>query len=124
MALDRGHANTDSPEDLLKDAEKQQSVDNGRRGSRISGVARRDMDDSDDASLSIGKQIELESGNAIKYRTCSWQKVRFVICGSLHLHVADSQSRLQPCCSPSTSAWPSCLSHGLIPFLDWYLVLS
>jgi hypothetical protein len=23
----------------------------------------------------LGKQIELEAGNAIQYRTCSWQKV-------------------------------------------------
>jgi hypothetical protein len=29
----------------------------------------------DETDLSIGKQIELEAGNAIKYRTCSWQKV-------------------------------------------------
>lgn len=26
--------------------------------------------------MSIGKQMELEAGNAIQYRTCSWQKVR------------------------------------------------
>ena len=24
----------------------------------------------------LGKQIEAESGNALQYRTCSWQKVR------------------------------------------------
>lgn len=24
----------------------------------------------------VGRQIELEAGNSIKYRTCSWQKVR------------------------------------------------
>lgn len=31
---------------------------------------------SDDSSgVSIGKQMELEAGNAIKYRTCSWPKV-------------------------------------------------
>lgn len=49
-----------------KDAEKQ-SLDNGRRGSN--------MDSSDEASVSVGKQIQLEAGNAIQYRTCSWQKV-------------------------------------------------
>lgn len=32
-------------------------------------------DDSTDASDAIGKQMEMEAGNAIKYRTCSWQKV-------------------------------------------------
>ena len=31
--------------------------------------------DGDDADISIGKQMEMEAGNAIKYRTCSWQKV-------------------------------------------------
>lgn len=28
----------------------------------------------EDASINVGKQIELEAGNAIQYRTCSWQK--------------------------------------------------
>jgi hypothetical protein len=32
-------------------------------------------DDGSDASLTIGKQMELEADNAIKYRTCSWPKV-------------------------------------------------
>lgn len=27
------------------------------------------------AGVSIGAQMEAEAGNAIKYRTCSWQKV-------------------------------------------------
>jgi hypothetical protein len=31
-------------------------------------------DDSSDNSFSVGKQMELEADNAIKYRTCSWQK--------------------------------------------------
>ncbi|KAF1946145.1 hypothetical protein EJ02DRAFT_450918 [Clathrospora elynae] len=31
-------------------------------------------DSNSDASFSIGKQIEMEANNAIKYRTCSWQK--------------------------------------------------
>jgi hypothetical protein len=34
-------------------------------------------DNGSDASLTIGKQMELEADNAIKYRTCSWQKVCF-----------------------------------------------
>jgi hypothetical protein len=38
---------------------------------RIESPSRRDMDDS---SITVGKQMELEAGNAIKYRTCSWQK--------------------------------------------------
>jgi len=31
-------------------------------------------DTDSDASITIGRQIELEANNAIKYRTCSWQK--------------------------------------------------
>lgn len=31
---------------------------------------------SDTESSIIGKQMALEEGNAIKYRSCSWQKVR------------------------------------------------
>jgi hypothetical protein len=31
-------------------------------------------DDATDPSISVGKQMELEAGNAIKYRTCSWYK--------------------------------------------------
>lgn len=34
-------------------------------------------DDASDPSTSVAKQMELESGNEIQYRTCSWQKVRF-----------------------------------------------
>jgi hypothetical protein len=47
-----------------------------RRASRVAGVNRKDVaaDDSSE-DLTVGKQIELEAGNAIKYRTCSWQKV-------------------------------------------------
>jgi len=70
------------------DAEKQTS-----RGSRkmnridkpvtksISGnlTGRRSIDGTGDSaseeSVSVGKQMELEAGNAIKYRTCSWPKV-------------------------------------------------
>ena len=43
--------------------------DKGRKMSRLGTLT------DDDEKLDIGKQIELEAGNAIKYRTCSWQKV-------------------------------------------------
>lgn len=33
-----------------------------------------DVDDSDE-SFTIGRQMEMEADNAIKYRTCSWPKV-------------------------------------------------
>lgn len=34
--------------------------------------------DSSSTSESVGRQIEMESENTIKYRTCSWQKVSLV----------------------------------------------
>jgi hypothetical protein len=34
--------------------------------------------DSDSDKADIGRQIELEADAAIKYRTCSWQKVRSI----------------------------------------------
>ncbi|KAF2869827.1 transmembrane amino acid transporter protein-domain-containing protein [Massariosphaeria phaeospora] len=50
-------------------------TEGGRRKSRIAGPIRQDVSDgSSDASFSVGKQIEMEAGNAIQYRTCSWQK--------------------------------------------------
>ncbi len=46
--------------------------DKGRKMSRVAGV----VGESDtDSQLSVGKQLELEATNSIKYRTCSWQKV-------------------------------------------------
>jgi hypothetical protein len=45
-----------------------------RRMSRIDG--KDDHPSDTDSTVSIGAQIELEKDNAIKYRTCSWQKVR------------------------------------------------
>ena len=34
-----------------------------------------DFETDDSESDILGKQLELEAGNAIQYRTCSWQKV-------------------------------------------------
>ena len=34
--------------------------------------------DSSSTSESVGRQIEMEAENTIKYRTCSWQKVRLL----------------------------------------------
>lgn len=44
----------------------------GRKMSRIGGAG---IGSDSDSQLSVGKQVELEASNAIKYRTCSWQKV-------------------------------------------------
>ena len=46
-----------------------------RKMSRIGGPISGMVGDSDtDSTISVGKQVELERANAIKYRTCSWQK--------------------------------------------------
>lgn len=53
----------------------------GRKMSRIDKAWAKptgagDNSDSDSNSgMSVGKQMEMEAGNAIKYRTCSWPKV-------------------------------------------------
>ena len=41
----------------------------GRKMSRLGTLT------DDPEKKDVDKQIELEAGNAIKYRTCSWQKV-------------------------------------------------
>ena len=45
----------------------------GRKMSRIGGILGGESDQ--DSQLGVGKQLELEATNSIKYRTCSWQKV-------------------------------------------------
>ncbi|KAI9727536.1 MAG: hypothetical protein M1828_006478 [Chrysothrix sp. TS-e1954] len=52
-----------------------------RKGSRIdkakvgSSLANIHPDNDSEHSVSVGKQLEMEADNAIKYRTCSWPKV-------------------------------------------------
>ena len=49
---------------------------NSRKMSRVAGPIPGVVGDSDaDSAISVGKQVELEATNSIKYRTCSWQKV-------------------------------------------------
>ena len=64
-----------SEEKDIKDVERQ---DDNRRGSRVGGPLRGStvLNDDNSSTVSVGKQIELEAGNSIKYRSCSWQKVR------------------------------------------------
>ena len=45
----------------------------GRKLNRIAPLMRGTSDS--DSDVTVGKQLELESTNSIKYRTCSWQKV-------------------------------------------------
>lgn len=57
----------------------------GRKMSRVDGKALTTSGDADsDSGLSVGKQIELEQSQAIKYRTCSWQKVRTYFCSAFN----------------------------------------
>lgn len=45
-------------------------IDKPRTGSLVpAGV------EADEGSVTVGKQMEMEADNAIKYRTCSWPKV-------------------------------------------------
>jgi hypothetical protein len=61
----------------------------GRRMSRID----KPLDSDTDSSLSVGKQIEMEASNAIKYRSCSWPKVCLNI---LHSIPNYAPSRISP----------------------------
>ncbi|MCJ1308174.1 hypothetical protein MMC25_001826 [Agyrium rufum] len=54
------------------DAEKNENSGD-RKMSRV-GAPLATVGSDDDSAISVGKQMELESSNAIKYRTCSWQK--------------------------------------------------
>lgn len=48
----------------------------GRKMSRLGGPRAIGVADSDaDSTISVGKQVEMEASNAIKYRTCTWPKV-------------------------------------------------
>ncbi|KAI4240582.1 MAG: hypothetical protein L6R40_005070 [Gallowayella cf. fulva] len=55
------------------DVEK--TEERGRKMSRLGGPSAIGITDADsDSVVSVGKQVEMEASNAIKYRTCSWQK--------------------------------------------------
>lgn len=45
-------------------------------GRRLSRIDKKIEEADEDSEFGIGAQIEMEKDNAIKYRTCSWQKVR------------------------------------------------
>lgn len=52
---------------------KMSRIDKPKTGS-LAGFGGIGDDGSSDEDISVGKQMELEAENAIKYRTCSWQK--------------------------------------------------
>ena len=67
-------------DEKVQDVEKQSiwtgaaRLKKGRIGPPLEGAPAADSDA--ESSLDISKQMEMEASNAIKYRTCSWQKVR------------------------------------------------
>lgn len=62
------------PESLRIGGKPMKRIDGAlKRRTSISGQG-----DDSSADFSIGKQIEMEAGNAIQYRTCSWPKVRLL----------------------------------------------
>lgn len=71
--------------DSNRDAEKLERTASGgiigapRGMSRVDGVRKGsfvgEADASGEVNVGIGKQMEMEAGNAIQYRTCSWYKV-------------------------------------------------
>jgi hypothetical protein len=61
--------------DARKDSNSSNDVKDDVELGRLEKPSRKDLDDSSDQSITVGKQMELEAENAIKYRTCSWPKV-------------------------------------------------
>ena len=56
--------------------DEEKTGERGRKMSRIGGPQAIGLTDSDaESTMSVGKQVEKEQQNSIKYRTCSWQKV-------------------------------------------------
>jgi len=79
-------SDTSDKSDKLEDAKlKDYDTEGQRRRLSHQHVA---AIDSSSITESIGRQIEMESENTIKYRTCSWQKVGFLFF-----------------CCPMTSKW-------------------
>lgn len=59
--------------DWTKGGKTRNRIDRPRTGSIVTAGTM--GDGISEQSVSVGKQMEMEEGNAIKYRTCSWQKV-------------------------------------------------
>ena len=66
----RSSPNSSTAKDGYYDPESQN--EKGRRPSRVAAPG---AVTTDDRYLDVDKQMELESTNSIKYRTCTWQKV-------------------------------------------------
>jgi hypothetical protein len=75
---DRNGSHDDDKKDAKMDPadpEKQQQDGNAPNPRRKSRVERSMEAAETDSGVGIGAQVEMEKDNAIKYRTCSWQKV-------------------------------------------------
>ena len=66
-----GSGQNASPDEYKRDPEK---LGQEQKMNRIAGPLP-GLSESDSDSIGVGKQVELEANNAIKYRTCSWPKV-------------------------------------------------
>ena len=59
------------------DPEKERELENGGQPRRLSRIAPPPSASiSGDVDKDVSLQVQMEEGNAIKYRTCSWQKVK------------------------------------------------
>jgi hypothetical protein len=97
-----------SPDDYKRDPEK---LGQDRKMSRIAGPLP-GLADSDSDSIGVDKQIELEAGNAIRYRTCGWKRVsRWSTFSLLNECSLLTWKRPQLFSFPSTYAWQSCHSR-------------
>ncbi|KAF2722553.1 hypothetical protein K431DRAFT_283695 [Polychaeton citri CBS 116435] len=70
----KGELGTGGYDGWSPDKDVEQGGEPGRRMSRIDRPITKSISGSLSEQGGIGKQMELEAGNAIKYRTCSWQK--------------------------------------------------
>ena len=73
--IDVYNVNNAIPNSAEKEGEVYDLEANNEKGRKMSRVAGVIGESDNDSQLSVGKQLELEATNSIKYRTCSWQKV-------------------------------------------------
>ena len=77
MALKGIFGNKASPAETTSQSSNEKAAFDKEKGydaEAAGGITAPVNDTGSDASITIGRQIELEANNAIKYRTCSWQK--------------------------------------------------
>ena len=75
VTQDRGTAHMRDPafETGIYGYDTEKQAGGGRKLSRVGAGVLGDSDT--DSEMSVGKQMEAEANNSIKYRTCSWPKV-------------------------------------------------